>query len=132
MKQCSDCKQTKPKSEFPASLKQKDGLQPRCILCNRKIVNTWQKNNPEKNTAKGARYRADKLNRMLKWGKEMHKAEINNWYRRAKLATAFLGEPYEVDHIEPLKGKDRSGLHVPWNLTLLTKKENNSKGNRVK
>ena len=132
MKQCSDCKQTKPKSEFSAHLKHKDGLQYRCILCNRKMVNIWQKDNPEKNAAKVARYHADKLNRMLKWGKEMHKAEIDNWYRRANLATLFMEEPYEVDHIEPLRGKDRSGLHVPWNLTLLTKPENTSKGNRVK
>lgn len=107
-------------------------MQSRCIFCNRKIVNTWQKNNPEKNAAKKARYCADKLNRMLKWGKEIHKTEIDNWYRRANLATLFMEEPYEVDHIEPLRGKDRSGLHVPWNLTLLTKPENAAKGNRVK
>jgi hypothetical protein len=67
---------------------------------------------------------------MLKWGKEHLKPEIENWYRRAKLATIFMQELYEVDHIEPLQGKEICGLHVPWNLTLLTKKENMKKGNR--
>ena len=36
-----------------------------------------------------------------------------------------------VDHIIPLKGRDVSGLHVPWNLRIVARSENSRKGNRV-
>jgi 5-methylcytosine-specific restriction endonuclease McrA len=130
VKRCYNCKKTKPKTEFGSNVSKWDKLKSECLECNRKLKAAWKKQNRDKVNAQNARRRVSKLNGMLKWGKEHLKPEIDNWYRRAKLATIFMEEPYEVDHIEPLQGKDVSGLHVPWNLTLLTKPENSSKGNR--
>jgi len=45
--------------------------------------------------------------------------------------TAETGIKHEVDHIIPIKGKNVSGLHVPWNLQILTKSKNAKKRNRV-
>ena len=130
VKQCTKCQQTKNHNEFNKDKYRPDGLKFYCKVCDRAYSSNWSKNNKAKATAKYNRRRAAKLNRMLKWGKLHLKPEIDIWYKRAQLATIFMEELYEVDHIEPLQGKNVSGLHVPWNLTLLTKKENASKGNR--
>ena len=40
-------------------------------------------------------------------------------------------EGYVIDHIEPIKGKDRSGLHTPWNLQYAKVDDNKSKYNKT-
>jgi 5-methylcytosine-specific restriction endonuclease McrA len=45
-------------------------------------------------------------------------------YAEARRLSVETGIPHEVDHILPIKGYHLSGLHVPWNLRILTKTEN--------
>lgn len=54
-----------------------------------------------------------------------HQAEIDGMYLFCQIFKGF-----EVDHKIPLNGKKVSGLHIPENLQVLTKRENRSKGNR--
>ena len=58
------------------------------------------------------------------WLTEEHHWLIEQFYKAC--------EPgFAVDHIIPLLGKEVCGLHVPWNLQVLTVQENSQKGNRL-
>jgi 5-methylcytosine-specific restriction endonuclease McrA len=45
--------------------------------------------------------------------------------------TKITGEQYVVDHIYPLRCGNSCGLHVPWNLRVVTQVENLKKSNSV-
>lgn len=52
------------------------------------------------------------------------------WYRARDALNTLYGLDLQVDHIEPLQGRDVCGLHAHWNMQLLTASQNASKGNR--
>ena len=90
----------------------------------------WRKNNPDKNTAKEAKRRAKKLQATPKWLTKDHFKQIELEYSLAAWCTKVTKEKYEVDHIIPLQGKHVCGLHVPWNLQVITAKQNREKSNK--
>lgn len=108
----------------------------------RDYVRSWRASNPDRYAkykknyrgmtpaiaAKVAARHARKLQATPPW---VDLKSILPFYERAAELTKQTGIRYSVDHIHPLKGKNLCGLHVPWNLQVITLSENTAKGNRL-
>lgn len=91
----------------------------------------YRKANLDKRAAVEAKRRATKLNATPPWLNAKHFKEIEAFYTEARRLTKETGVEYHVDHVMPLNGSDSCGLHVPWNLQLLTAEENLKKGTKI-
>jgi hypothetical protein len=86
--------------------------------------------NPDKINALTAKRRANKLLATPTWLTKEQLRQILEFYTEAKRLEQETGIKYHVDHIVPLQGLSVCGLHVPWNLQILTAKENVRKSNK--
>jgi 5-methylcytosine-specific restriction endonuclease McrA len=59
---------------------------------------------------------------------EIEKMMCANYYKEARRLTQETGTKHEVDHIWPLS---RGGPHLPWNLRVITAKENRKKSDKI-
>ena len=66
-----------------------------------------------------------------KWITPEQKLAMRQLYLHAQALTKMTGERYVVDHIIPLISPDVCGLHVPWNLRVITQEENLKKSNKL-
>jgi len=64
-----------------------------------------------------------------KWITPEQKRDMRKTYLAAIQTTKITGERYVVDHIYPLISSEVCGLHVPWNLRVMTQTENLKKSN---
>lgn len=91
----------------------------------------WTKSHRGKHNAKIAKRKAAQSQRTPHWLSKNQLKIIEQFYIDANIISYLSGIPQEVDHIVPLQGREVSGLHVPWNLQILSKYENSSKSNRL-
>ncbi len=100
-------------------------------------VKQWKLDNPERvkinNAARDpvklhvskAKYRAARRQACPPWLNKEMLDQIHEIYRLRRQISEATGVPHEVDHIVPLQGGAVCGLHVPWNLRVITKEKNN-------
>jgi 5-methylcytosine-specific restriction endonuclease McrA len=66
-----------------------------------------------------------------KWLSPEQRMEIRLKYRLAIEMSRATGIRHAVDHEVPIQGEEVCGLHVPWNLRVITQEENLKKSNKL-
>jgi hypothetical protein len=91
-------------------------------------LSNFYKANKERYVAARARRRAAQDSATPAWLTAIDKAMIQEMYDVSEARYIQTGIKHHVDHIVPINGKDVAGMHVPWNLQVITAHENLSKG----
>ena len=90
-----------------------------------------KQSNPEYYKALTSLRRRRHKNATPPWLTAEQKKTIRQLYVTAQRLTESTGERYVVDHIVPLISDVVCGLHVPWNLRVITQEENLKKSNKL-
>lgn len=90
----------------------------------------YVRNNLPKVLARTRKYQAAKKTSTLRWLTSADYKQMEGIYEDASRLTKETGIQHEVDHIVPLCGVEVSGLHVPWNLQIITQEANRRKYNK--
>lgn len=88
----------------------------------------WAQKNKFNLVARSQRRRCKKLNATPPW---VNHGNILAIFKEREEKNRNERVVYHVDHIVPLQGENVCGLHVPWNLQIITAKENQRKGNNL-
>jgi 5-methylcytosine-specific restriction endonuclease McrA len=97
----------------------------------REYRNSWKENNKTQVLADNKVRRRKHRQATPPWLTRKQKSEIRQLYQIAITMTQTTGEQYVVDHIVPLRSHEVCGLHVPWNLRVITQEENLKKSNKL-
>lgn len=97
---------------------------------NKEYSKLWKQHNKDKHCSYEGKRRATKLQATPTWLTPEQTSEIELFYSLAALKQQTTNIKHHVDHIVPLQGKTVCGLHVPWNLQVLTASQNCSKSNK--
>jgi 5-methylcytosine-specific restriction endonuclease McrA len=92
---------------------------------------SWKVNNPSEVKASTNDRRRRHKNATPKWLTKEQKAQIRQTYLDALTTSKVTKVHYVVDHIIPIRGESVCGLHVPWNLQIMTQEENLKKSNKL-
>lgn len=91
----------------------------------------YRAKNPEKIKVKEAKYRAARLQQMPPWVTNLCQEDLESIYKDAHTRTKTQNDNFHVDHVYPLSSKWCRGLHVPWNLQVISAEENLKKNSKL-
>jgi hypothetical protein len=153
MRRCKACKNEFPATdEFFVTLRKVQpsgtvtvGFARECRPCRNKRFATYYAGNREAQIIRSIDYVREhpiaKRNRdMIRYMRRKKRNGCPPWVDQKQLETIYAiadyltkktGIPHEVDHYYPLMHKKCCGLHVPWNLRVITQAANQAKGNRL-
>jgi len=97
----------------------------------REYRNAWKVNNAVQVRADTKARRRKHREATPPWLTRKQKSELRQMYQIAITMTKTTGEQYVVDHIVPLRSDEVCGLHVPWNLRVITQEDNLKKSNKL-
>jgi hypothetical protein len=97
----------------------------------REYKRKWDRENQDRRNVQNALYKRRHRNATPPWLTKEQKDQVKHIYLQARVMTQLTGTKYVVDHIIPLRGKNVCGLHVPWNLEVMTHEANCKKSNSV-
>ena len=97
----------------------------------KKYKDAWKAKNPEQVQVSANAWKRRAREASPQWLSSEQKKHIALIYTQARELTKRTGVKHVVDHIIPLRSNEVCGLHVPWNLQILTHIENSSKGNKL-
>lgn len=88
----------------------------------------WSLLAPEDRASMAARRRATEMQAVPQWLTVEDAGAIEAIYAESRALSIKTGVRHEVDHIVPLQGINVRGLHVPWNLRVVSATVNRAKG----
>lgn len=94
---------------------------------NKLMINEYR---PRMNSHKSA-YRASSRNATPAWVTKEDRQVMSSLYKQREELSLITGIEHQVDHVIPLNGLSVCGLHVPWNLQVITREQNSRKSNQL-
>lgn len=121
---CKACNSYSMKERY--KLKREELLEYQKSL-NKRQLDTYR----ARKNSNSASYRAKQRKATPPWITKEHTKQMTELFKERERQSVLLGVGHHVDHIIPINSPYVCGLHVPWNLEVITEELNLLKNNKI-